>query len=335
MVLSLMGRASLAGGARLNWYRAQGIMSFEFGYKKCASSQGNRMTSLTDVAGLFNVLPDAVVVVDGSGRIAFANTAVSRLLHYAPEELIGQPLGKLVPQSFRAQHEKDVANFRRNGRPGLMSARPILYALGKSGREMPVSISIANIDLNGDRFSVAVLRDAAAIRDQLRAAIAQSESDVLTGLGNRLHLTNCIAPALASRRPFALLFLDLRRFKQFNDQHGHQAGDQVLRLVAKRIQGLIRTHDVAIRYGGDEFIILLDLISDPKLVASRSAAIVDSIAQPFNIDGLPHTIGVNVGASIHPRDGTTEEKLLEIADRNMYLAKQQQRPYVIGTEAGG
>ena len=290
-------------------------------------------SSLTDVAGLFNVLPDAVIVVDGSGHIAYANAAVSRLLLYTSDELLGQPLGTLIPEHFRTQHEKDFVKFRENGQPGPMSARPILYALGKLGREIPVSISIANIELNGGRFSVAVLRDAAAMRDQLRAAIVQAETDVLTGLGNRLHLENCMRAALASRRPFALLFLDLRHFKQFNDQHGHHVGDEVLRLVAKRIQSLVRAHDVAARYGGDEFVILLDLVSHPALVAARSSAIVDSIGQPFNIGGASASVGVNVGAAIHPHDGTTVPSLLDVADRNMYLAKQQSRPYVIGKEA--
>jgi len=69
------------------------------------------------------------------------------------------------------------------------------------------------------------------------------------------------------------------------------------------------------------------------LVAARSSAIVDSIGQPFNIGGASASVGVNVGAAIHPRDGTTVPSLLDVADHNMYLAKQQSRPYVIGKEA--
>ena len=216
-----------------------------------------------------------------------------------------------------------------------MGSRPVLYALAKSGREVPVTISIANIDLGGGRFSVAVLRDAALVRDQLRAAVAQAETDPLTGLGNRLHLSNCMHTALAAARPFGLLFLDLRHFKQFNDEHGHKIGDEVLRLVAKRIQALVRARDVAVRFGGDEFVILVDLMSDPRLLASRASAMVESIEQPFHIDSLSGRIGINAGGAIHPRDGNTEEDLLAVADRNMYRAKRSERPYCIDQESAG
>jgi len=292
-------------------------------------------SSLGNVADLFDVLPDGAIVIDGLGRIALANTAAGRLLGYAADELVGQPLEQLIPQSYRAQHERHVARFRESGQPGAMGSRPVLYALSKSGREVPVTISIANIDLGGGRFSVAVLRDAALVRDQLRAAVDRAETDSLTGLGNRLHLSNRMQTALAAVRPFGLLFLDLRHFKQFNDEHGHKIGDEVLRLVAKRIQALVRARDVAVRFGGDEFVILVDLMSDPRLLASRASAMVESIEQPFRIDSLSGRIGINVGGAIHPRDGNTEEDLLALADRNMYRAKRSEQPYFLDEAPAG
>ena len=292
--------------------------------------------SLSAVADLFDVLPDAVIVVDGAGRIALANSTVHRVLGYAAVELVGQPLGRLIPENYRAQHERDLAQFRSQGQPRAMGSRPVLYALGKSGTEVPVSISISNLDIQGERFSVAVIRDASAVRDRLREAIVQAESDVLTGIGNRLHLSQRMQTLLTAGRPFGLLFLDLRQFKRLNDEHGHKIGDEVLRLVAKRIQALVRAQDVAVRFGGDEFVILFDLISDPHLLAARAAAIVESIAQPFRIDGVSGTIGANIGGAIHLRDGNTEEELLAVADRNMYRAKRLQQPFCIDQgETGG
>ena len=285
--------------------------------------------NLSAIADLFDILPDAVIVVDGAGRIAFANSAVHRVLGYAAAELVGQPLGRLVPENYRTQHERHLEQFRSQGQPRAMGSRPVLYALGKSGTEVPVSISISNLDIQGERFSVAVIRDASAVRDRLREAIVQAESDVLTGIGNRLHLTQRMQKLLAAGRPFGLLFLDLKQFKRLNDEHGHKIGDEVLRLVAKRIQALVRTQDVAVRLGGDEFVVLLDLISNPQLLAVRASAIVESIEQPFRIDGVSGMIGVNIGGAIHLRDGNTEEELLAVADRNMYRAKRSQQPYCI------
>ena len=171
--------------------------------------------------------------------------------------------------------------------------------------------------------------DAAVVRDRLREAIAQAESDALTGMGNRLYLARRMQAALAAGRAFGLLFLDLRQFKRLNDEHGHRIGDEVLRLVAKRIQALVRARDVAVRLGGDEFVILVDRVSDPNLLALRAAAIAKSIEQPFRIDSVSGMIGVNIGGAIHPRDGNTEEDLLAVADRNMYRAKRSEQPYCI------
>jgi diguanylate cyclase (GGDEF)-like protein/PAS domain S-box-containing protein len=287
------------------------------------------ISKLSDVADLFEVLPDGVIAIDGRGRIALANAAVCRLLGYGAGELIGEPLGQLIPEQSRASHELHVQRFREQGQPGPMGARPVLSALDKTGREIPVTISIANVDLRGERFSVAVLRDASGVREQLRTALAQAETDPLTGLGNRLNLSQRMRAALAQNQPFGLLFLDLRQFKQFNDQKGHQVGDEVLRLVARRIEALVRARDTAVRYGGDEFVVLIDRTDDPALITARASAIVDSVSRPFRIGEISDAIGVNVGIAMHPLDGSSEETLLAIADRNMYRAKKSEQPYCI------
>lgn len=287
------------------------------------------------IGDLFDVLPDAVIVVDVAGRIAFANSAVRRVLGYEAGELVGRPLGQLVPERYREQHEHHVAQFRKQGTPRPMSTRPVLYARAKSGEEVPVSISISNVDLSGERYSVAVIRDAAVVREQLDRALAQAESDVLTGIGNRLNLTRRMQSALAAGRPFALLFLDLTQFKLVNDRYGHRIGDEALRVVAKRIQALVRAKDLAVRFGGDEFVILLDMLSDERLVEMRADAIVHSLSQPFRIDNVSLTIGVNIGGAIFPRDGRTEGDLIAVADRNMYRAKQSRRPYCIDPAPAG
>lgn len=287
------------------------------------------MSALKDVADLFEVLPDGVVVVDGGGRIVLTNAALCSLLGYRSGELVGEPLARLIPAPSRAAHEAHVADFRVHGQPGPMGSRPVLSALDKAGREIPVTISIANIDLRGGKFCVAVLRDAARVRDQLHTALAQAETDALTGLGNRLNLSNRMRTALAQNQPFGLLFLDLRHFKQFNDEKGHQVGDEVLRLVARRIETLVRSRDTAVRYGGDEFVVLIDRTADPALITARALAMVERIAQPFHIGETRDAIGVNIGIALYPRDGNTEQALLAIADRNMYRAKRAQQPYCI------
>lgn len=160
---------------------------------------------------LFNVLPDAIVVVDGVGRIVFANAEVSGLLDYSADELIGKPLNCLIPENYRVAHESHFAKFYDRGKPTSMGLRPLLSALHRSGREIPISISIANLDLDGERYSVAVMRDGGRLHSEITQATVQAETDVLTGIGNRLRLSRQMQAALTSARPFGLLFLDLKK----------------------------------------------------------------------------------------------------------------------------
>lgn len=285
------------------------------------------MGRLAALADLFDVLPDAVIVVDSEGNIVLANGAVQGVLGYRPDELVGGPLDRLVPERHRTQHRQHVAAFRLHGHASAMGSRPLLYAKAKSGGEIPVSISIANFDLDGARYSVAVIRDAARVSDSLSEALAHAETDALTGIGNRLHLSRCMRERVAGRQPFALLFIDLTRFKPFNDRHGHRVGDEVLRLVASRLQAMVRARDVAARVGGDEFALLLDRIEERALLARRAADIAAALAQPFRFDGVDGSVGANCGGALFPADGCDEEELLRVADRRMYRAKHSQQAY--------
>ncbi|MDH3453419.1 MAG: sensor domain-containing diguanylate cyclase [Gammaproteobacteria bacterium] len=283
--------------------------------------------SVLALGEVFDLLPDGVVAIDRGGRIAFANLAMPRILGYAQAELVGQPLGMLIPERHRAKHAHLVEHFCAQARSTPMGERPVLLALHKSGEEVPVSISIASFELSADRYGVAIIRDASPVRDQLGKAMARAETDALTGLGNRLCLARRMQRQLESAQPFGLLFLDLTEFKPFNDRYGHAMGDEVLRLVAKRLQALVRKNDLAVRQGGDEFVVLLDRLSDADDLQARAAGVAFRLSQPFHIRGTAARVGVNIGGALYPRDGECETDLLAVADRNMYRAKQAARAY--------
>jgi cyclic di-GMP phosphodiesterase Gmr len=293
------------------------------------SSQEMKDTVLV-LGDLFNVLPDAMVVVDGAGNIVFANAAVRVLLGYEPDELLEQPLGCLIPERQRETHSRHFEKFRARGKATAMGARPLLNALHKSGSEVSISISIANLDLAGRRYSVAVMRDSSELQSEITDATFRAETDALTGIGNRLRLSREIRAALAASRPFGLLFLDLEKFKPFNDDYGHAIGDQVLQVVARRLQAQIRLKDLAVRLGGDEFVLVLDGLVDTDLLEQRAIAVAASVSRPFHIGELSAAVGVNIGAAIYPGDGETEDEILKVADQNMYHAKLSGVPYHIG-----
>jgi len=174
---------------------------------------------------------------------------------------------------------------------------------------------------------VAVVHDVTVLNTHLDRATAQAQTDALTGLGNRLLLSRQIQADLENARPFALLLLDLSRFKRLNDRHGHAAGDEALRVVAQRLQTLVRGTDLAARLGGDEFVLLLDGLADPARLHEIAQAIADSLARPMRLGEVVTTVGANIGGVLFPAHGGTEAELLAAADRAMYAAKQAGEPY--------
>jgi diguanylate cyclase (GGDEF)-like protein/PAS domain S-box-containing protein len=286
--------------------------------------------TLLALSELLNLLPDAIVIVNGKGRITFANTQIEGLLGYTPEELEKQSLDRLIPKTYRAEHKAHLARFREHGQSMAMGDRPLVYGLDKAGNEIPISVSIANLDLDGERFSIAVMHDSGEVQSEITQVTSQAKTDLLTGIGNRLRLSQKLQTAIEKSHPFSLLFLDLEKFKPFNDNYGHEVGDKVLQIVARRLQALVRSEDLAVRLGGDEFVLFLDGLIDTRILEQRAAAVADSVARRFHIGDLSGAVGVNIGGATFPRDGRTEHNLLKTADRNMYQAKQAGIPYKIG-----
>ncbi|HET9975932.1 MAG TPA: sensor domain-containing diguanylate cyclase [Burkholderiaceae bacterium] len=283
---------------------------------------------------LMGILPDAVLLVDERRRITYVNQAVRALLGYAPDELLGEELAILIPPALRARHEAMVAGYQRHGVPTRMGSRPVLQALHRDGRLVPVSISLCNWTLDdGQHVSVAVLHDATTLHTHLDRANELAETDALTGLGNRLRLSNWMQQPLADARPFSLLYMDLRHFKRLNDTLGHAAGDRALQIVARRLQAHVRAVDLVVRLGGDEFVVALDALADDARLALRARAIAETVRQPVRVEDAACELGANIGGAIFPRHGRAEAELLAAADRAMYGAKQDGQAYRLADDA--
>jgi len=289
------------------------------------------LAALSALADLFDVLPDAVVVADRSGTIVLANAAAHDLLRYPPGSLAGKPLSDLIPVALRRRHATHFDTFHAAGRSRTMASRPVLPALDASGREIPVSIAIANFDLAGLHYSVAVMRDASLVRDRLDQAFAKAETDALTGIGNRLFLSRRTREATAQRRPFGILFVDLRRFKPVNDTFGHAVGDALLRMVAQRLQALARASDTVARIGGDEFVLLFAGLADRSQLERRATEVGDAIAKPFHVESVTAVLGATIGGAMHPEDGDDEDQLLRAADARMYRARSSGRVHCVNS----
>jgi diguanylate cyclase (GGDEF)-like protein len=153
--------------------------------------------------------------------------------------------------------------------------------------------------------------------------------DPLTGLANRAlledRLSLALAHALRSKKPGALFFIDLDRFKVVNDSLGHQAGDMLLRGCANRLQALVRATDTVCRVGGDEFILLFPEIGGPTGATHLAEKILATFKHPFVIEDREVFISPSIGISLYPGDGGDFVTLIRNADAAMYLAKKQGR----------
>lgn len=155
-----------------------------------------------------------------------------------------------------------------------------------------------------------------------------SEHDPLTGLPNRVRFLRKLGALLESRADgaaVAVLFIDLDNFKPVNDEYGHAAGDHVLRVVAERVRGAIRSSDLAARLGGDEFVVALPVAQQqgPCIVERVGNAVRAAIAEPIDFHGQMLRVSASVGAASSPADGQTAEALLHAADQHMYAGKRQ------------
>ncbi|MEA5448317.1 GGDEF domain-containing protein [Leptolyngbya sp. CCNP1308] len=180
--------------------------------------------------------------------------------------------------------------------------------------------------------------------DLSKAQIKEEEAqkialqDALTGLPNRVlfeqGLDHGLIQAKRHDRRLALLFIDIDKFKNINDSHGHDAGDQVLVTVANRLQTFVRGEDRVSRWGGDEFVCLLLEVKQAADVISLAKRMIDRIAEPCKFNENVFSIKASIGIAIYPTDGETADILFKNADTAMYEAKRTKKRVVLFQESG-
>jgi diguanylate cyclase (GGDEF)-like protein len=159
--------------------------------------------------------------------------------------------------------------------------------------------------------------------------VHQAHHDALTGLPNRAYFAERLTEAISRSGRYghacALMYIDLDRFKFVNDSLGHQAGDELLRVVAERIAGCLRDSDLLFRMGGDEFTVILSRISESEDAASIARRITAAVAEPLMLREHEINIGATAGIAVYPADGTSADALVKNADAAMYSAKKAGR----------
>ncbi|HSF12777.1 MAG TPA: diguanylate cyclase, partial [Erythrobacter sp.] len=265
---------------------------------------------------------------DAEGNLSFLSDRAMQDLGANGEALLGKPLAqlfndidlepgapaqrslafKMKSRSKLEEHVVAIADQRGSTRWWRLNGRPLINAKG---------------DFLGYRGSAI---DISGQYEHDTKVARQSQVDELTGLANRRKLSDRLSAMLGafrvSKRSCALMMIDLDRFKLVNDTMGHPAGDELLKQVAQRLTSIIKDRGETGRLGGDEFQVLLPDMDDRGTLGDLANRIVQSLSQPYQINGRRAIIGTSVGIAIAPYDGLDADELTRAADMALYRAKE-------------
>ena len=265
-------------------------------------ADGNRFIVLGIAKPLSDVLAGATLLGNSIVRMVLVSSVLAFLLAILFARALTQPLQMLAHAAthFFADHTMGALPLRRTDEIGVLAR-----CFDRMRREIRSQLDV--------------------LHSKQHELVHLASHDALTGLPNRLLFTQkleaAVDEAAGSGEQLAVLFVDLDRFKQINDQYGHAVGDRVLAIVARRIQLVLSDSDMVARLGGDEFIVLLRGSRSTDAAPAIAGDIIRSLNDRLLIDGQSMLVGASIGISHYPGDGTSAAALLLNADAAMYAAK--------------
>ena len=280
---------------------------------------------------LIESAPDAMVVISAEGTIIEVNHQVSRLFGYDQVDLAGQPVELLF--SAGAQHVVRTYRdeFVRDPRTVTIGDLEDVAGVRNDGTEFPMEMVLGPIQTPEGLVVTATVRDVTERREFERRLAHQATHDHLTTLPNRALFVERLDEGLAggntSSPPVAVCFLDVDHFKYVNDSRGHTTGDELVVEVARRIASTARSDDLVARFGGDEFAVLVEGLTDRRSAVAYAWRLLSAFDRPFMLDGVECFITASVGIAFGVH-GDDPNDVLRQADAAMYHAKQSGRARV-------
>jgi diguanylate cyclase (GGDEF)-like protein/PAS domain S-box-containing protein len=266
-------------------------------------------------------MSDGAATVSEAGVVLYANQSLADLVSSTCPSIVGHAVTDLLAESSRARLSGVIA---ANGPQGSVEA--ILKTT--EGHLVPVLLGSSSLTLEGDHITCLTFTDLTSEREAEAALAHSAQHDALTGLPNRILLSDRIQHALERRATgpglLALLFCDVDGFKNINDAHGHQVGDSVLQTVASRLTAAVRPEDTVARIGGDEFVVLCEELTDIDAASMVATRLGSAVAMPISttIGMVEATMSIGVAVATHGERASTDT-LLRDADEAMYKAKRQ------------
>ena len=274
---------------------------------------------------VFQHTTEGILVTDASGVIVRVNPAFELMSGYAADEVVGAN-----PRVFKSgRHDSEFYHSLWASLSTTGSWVGEIWNARKNGEEFPELLSIRAVCEEGstriDSY-VAVYHDISDRKEAEERLHYLATHDSLTGLPNRAYLNDAlditIRQANRTGSTIAVLFLDIDDFKDVNDSHGHDTGDQLLKWIARRLEFQLRSEDIVIRFGGDEFVIVLPRIEDAEYASVVARRLLAAVREPYVIGEQKMRPSVSIGIAIYPEAGRDAADLLRDADAAMYTAKR-------------
>lgn len=291
------------------------------------SSEKERQMRVFDT--ILSFLPDISFIFTLDGRFSYANKALLELLSMSPVDLIGKNVFELsLPNAGELQrHIAEVIKTQKQFR-----GETSITDTHRNLRHFEY-VFVPALDNAGLVEAIAgTAHDITERKKREDLNWQQANFDQLTGLPNRRLFLDRLAlevkNAARTGAYTALFFIDLDHFKEVNDQYGHDAGDQLLRLVTVRLRSCVRETDMVSRLGGDEFTVILQDLDGTPNIDMVAEKILAEMSKPFQVRGNKVRITVSIGIAVCPYDGATPEILVTNADHAMYLAKNAGRNHL-------
>ena len=288
-----------------------------------AINNQRNLKSLEMSSTVFKHTMDGVLITNSENRILHVNDSFMEITGYQASDVIGKD-PKLLKSGTHDKHfynqmwetltvngywQGEITNRKKNGE---------IYIEWLSVN------AIKDKDGNIENF-IGIFSDVTHQRKDAENHAYLATHDPLTGLSNRLLLNDRLEHAINHADRFnkcvAAVFCDLDNFKPINDTYGHSTGDEILKNVANAMKDILRKEDTICRFGGDEFVILVEELESFTYLEKILEKIRDISTKPFNIDGIDHSVGMSIGTAIYPNDANSAEDLLKCADEAMYRSK--------------
>lgn len=282
------------------------------------------------VRKILSVIDSVVIVTNEKGTIIEANRSACQLFGYSPEELTDSPVHLLLPPYHRAQHADALEQFVLSPETHhRMDQCNSVLGYCKDSTLVELEAGIAKFHTGDQWILVITMRDITQHKHHEQELIRQSTHDALTGLPNRKlileRLNHALQRSLRSKLNVALLFIDLDGFKLINDSHGHETGDEVLKIIAGRLLDQVRPGDTVGRLSGDEFIVLCEQIEKPELIANLAMRINDALKEMIQYQELNLFVTASIGIIIGHGQQYSADEMMRSADTAMYEMKQSGR----------